>query len=153
MFSFIEISFHELPQFEVVDSTSFKSNFGEKEGGSIVSHRFVQNPQYGMLLEERSLVQIKVSTEKEEDETQLMLIIFESGTDIRETKFEDITSNKNSGIYFSSFAYFDGVLESNSYTVVVSPKNPLKVSYLTYFTIDSGICDRILKNSVQGFDL
>ena len=46
-----------------------------------------------------------------------------SGKDVRESDFDALTNNMSSGQYFTSYAYFQGILEPNNYTLILSAQD------------------------------
>ena len=53
-------------------------------GGTILSHKFIYNPQYSIKVFERTLVQIKIETHPD---NEIMIMLYESGKDATEAPF------------------------------------------------------------------
>ena len=102
------------------DSIKIEDKWGSYPGGELLSHNFINNPQYCLKIEEKTQIQVKAKCEGQHNVSLIALV---SGKDARETEFDNLANNMSSGQYFTSFAYFQAVLEPNSYTLILSSQD------------------------------
>lgn len=73
----------------------------------------------------------------------ISIIVVDSGKDIRETDFDNLASNMSSGQYYTSYAYFEAVLDIGKYTLVLSSQDD---SIVPEYTME---INRIKDNSLN----
>ena len=89
VFSFISLDLKELPIVPIDKSYQLAGKWSSEydkdlTGGSILSHKFVNNPQYKLTVHETTHTQIMVETDPF---NSIMLMLYESGKDATEAPF------------------------------------------------------------------